>query len=206
MTQVIGLTGGIACGKSTVARHLVELGATLVDADVIAREVVEPGSEGLAAIVARFGEEMADEVEGLRRKRLGALVFSDGQALAELNALLHPKISALIERRLESARRQGDPFVVIDAALLVEMGLHEHCDQVVVVDAPVKVQIERIAARDGLDGEQAQARIEAQATRERRLDVADFVIENAGDLAALNRQVDAFWQHLRANDESTRSP
>ncbi len=204
MTRVIGLTGGIACGKSTVARRLVEFGAHLVDADQLAREAVKPGSEGLAAVSARFGAEMLDASGALRRKRLAERVFADRQALADLNALLHPKISALVEQRLESARRSDEPLVVLDAALLVEIGLHECCDKVVVVDAPQRLQIERMVARDGLDPEQARARLEAQAPRQQRLDVADFVIENGGDVGALERQVDALWQQLRANDDANR--
>lgn len=196
MTLVVGLTGGIGSGKSTVSRLLSAQGAVVADADQIARELVEPGTPGLAAIVARFGREMLDSAGRLLRQELGRAVFADPTALSALNAILHPAIVAEIEARGTAAKLAGDPVFVIDAALLVEFGLHRRCDVVWVVTSDLERRVARVATRDGLDASRVRARIAAQATDEQRLKVADSVIDNRGDLAELERRVLDLWQPL----------
>lgn len=202
MTLVLGLTGGIGSGKTVVAGLLAAHGAAVIDADLVAREVVEPGSEGLAAVVSRFGAEALDDQGALRRKWLGALVFSDPAALAELNALLHPRILEVIEVRLAEHRARGVPVVVLDAALLAELGLARLCDEVLVVTAPLASRLERVAARDGLDLAQVRARVQAQATDQQRLGLASRVIDNLGGLDELGRRVDELWGELMAGARS----
>jgi len=198
MTLVVGLTGGIACGKSTVSRGLVRRGATLIDADVIARELVEPGTPGLAAIADAFGPEVIGDDGRLLRKKLGALVFAEQGELARLNGILHPAIEAEIRARIVAAAAAGVAVVVLDAALLVEFGLVSACDAVVVVTAPVAAQIERLVARDRLTPEQARDRIASQATHQERLAHADVHIDNGAGPDELERRIAAAWDVVRA--------
>ena len=196
MTLVVGLTGGIGSGKSTVSIMLARLGATVLDADQLARELVEPGTPGLAAIAARFGDAMLDAAGRLRRQELGRMVFADPDALNDLNQLLHPAIVAEIEARVTAAKVAGDAVVVIDAALLVEFGLQRRCDVVVVVHCDVETRIARVVARDGLAEGRVRGRVDAQATDAQRLLEADLVIDNQGDLTELERQVGDVWTRL----------
>jgi dephospho-CoA kinase len=190
----VGLTGGIASGKSEVSRRLVELGAVLVDADVLAREAVERGSEGLAEIVRAFGPEVLTDDGALNRAALGSIVFADPERRATLNSIVHPLVRARAAEIVASAPE--DAVVVQDIPLLVETGQAANFDVVVVVDAPDEVRIQRLGERSGLSPEEAAARIAAQATREERLAVADYVVENAGTLAELRDAVDRLWSNV----------
>ncbi len=196
----VGLTGGIGAGKSEVSRLLVERGAVLIDADRIAREVVEPGTPGLAAVVEAFGEEILAEDGSLDRPRLGALVFSDPEKLATLNSIVHPLVGAR-SRELEEAAPE-DAVVVHDVPLLTENGLAPLYDVVIVVDASPGTQLDRLVRLRGMSEEDARARMAAQATREQRRAVADIVIDNDVPLDALERRVEEVWADLvrRARD------
>jgi dephospho-CoA kinase len=189
----VGLTGGIGSGKSEVARLLAARGAVVVDADALAREVVEPGTPGLAAVVAEFGPALVDAGGALDRAALGRLVFADPDALRRLEAIVHPLVG---ERAAElmAAAAHGS-VVVYDVPLLVENGLGPGYDVVVVVDAADDVRLARLAVR-GLAEADARARMANQATRDDRLAAADLVIRNDGSLADLAAQVDALWADL----------
>lgn len=189
----IGLTGGIGSGKSTVAARFAELGAVVIDADRLAREVVEVGTPGLATVVRRFGTGILRPDGSLDRPKLGQLVFENPDALAELNAIVHPLVA---ERRAELVAAAGpDAVVVSDVPLLVETGMAGDFDAVVVVEAPLDVRLARLASR-GLSEVDARARIARQASDEQRRAVATVVLDNAGDRAALERAVDAAWRQL----------
>lgn len=191
----VGLTGGIGSGKSEVSRLLGEHGAVIVDADRIAREVVEPGTEGHAAVVAEFGEEILAPDGTLDRPRLGALVFGDPERLKALNAIVHPLVGA---RSAELQRTAGEDAVVVhDVPLLVENGLGPQYDLVVVVDASTETRLDRLVRLRGMTEADARARMAAQATREQRLAVADVVVDNDGSPEQLRDRVAALWRRLR---------
>ncbi|MGW1245999.1 dephospho-CoA kinase [Streptomyces sp. NPDC002535] len=190
----VGLTGGIGAGKSEVSRLLVSYGAVLIDADRIAREVVEPGTPGLAAVVEAFGEGVLTSEGTLDRPKLGSIVFADADRLAALNAIVHPLVGAR-SAELESRARTGD-VVVHDVPLLTENGLAPLYDLVVVVDASPETQLDRLVRLRGMAESEARARMSAQATRAQRLDVADLVIDNDGPLDALEPQVRKVWDEL----------
>ena len=191
----VGLTGGIGAGKSEVSRRLAAQGAVVIDADLIAREVVEPGTDGLAEVVEAFGDEVLRPDGGLDRGRLGDLVFADPELRSKLNAIVHPRVA----RRMAELERAAGPgaIVVHDVPLIAENGRAGAYDVVVVVDAPPKIQAERLVRRRGMTREQARARMAAQASREQRLAIADIVIDNSGSLAELDRQVGDLWAQLR---------
>ncbi|MFH8802939.1 dephospho-CoA kinase [Streptomyces sp. NPDC017936] len=190
----VGLTGGIGAGKSEVSRLLVRCGAVLIDADRIAREVVEPGTPGLAAIVDAFGEDVLAGDGSLDRPRLGSVVFADPEKLAVLNGIVHPLVGAR-SRALEDAAPE-DAVVVHDVPLLTENGLAPLYDVVIVVDAPVETQLDRLVRLRGMTEEDARARMAAQATREQRREIADIVIDNDVPLADLERRVKDVWADL----------
>ncbi|MER7912302.1 dephospho-CoA kinase [Streptomyces sp. NPDC096068] len=190
----VGLTGGIGAGKSEVSRLFVSYGAVLIDADRIAREVVEPGTPGLAAVVEAFGEGVLTAEGALDRPKLGSLVFSDADRLATLNAIVHPLVGAR-SAELESRAEAGD-VVVHDVPLLTENGLAPLYDLVVVVDASPETRLDRLVRLRGMDESEARARMAAQATRAQRLAVADLVIDNDGPLDALEPQVWKAWDEL----------
>ena len=190
----VGLTGGIGAGKSEVSRRLAAYGAVVIDADQIAREVVEPGTEGLAEVVAAFGPEVLTPDGALDRARLGDIVFADPELRGKLNAIVHPRVAA---RMAELERGASGSIIVHDVPLIAENGRAGAYDVVVVVDAPPKVQAERLVRRRGMTREQARARMAAQASREQRLAIADIVIDNSGSLAELDRQVGDLWAGLR---------
>ena len=192
----VGLTGGIGSGKSTVARRLAELGAVVIDADEVARDVVESGEPALAEIQQRFGEAVIRADGSLDRQALADIVFPDPDALAALDAITHPRIAERSARLIAAA--PDDAVVVHDMPLLVELGLEGGYDVVVVVDASDEVRLDRLVRLRGLPPEDARARMARQATREQRLDAADFVVDNDGDERALLAQVDALWQELLA--------
>lgn len=197
MTKRIALTGGIASGKSTVADLLAERGAIIIDSDVLSREVVAPGTPGLALVEERFGREVLRLDGSLDRAKLGALVFADADARADLNAIIHPRVRRLAtERRLIASASDPDAVVIDVIPLLVETGLADGYDVVVVVDAPEGVQRQRLRARNGLSEAEADARLAAQATRQQRLAAADHVVANEGSLTDLTEATDALWAQL----------
>jgi dephospho-CoA kinase len=186
----IGLTGGIGSGKSTVSAMLADLGAHVIDADAIAREVVAPGTEGLAALVEAFGPDILAPDGSLNRTALADKAFADESAREHLNAITHPRIAA---RTADLMRNIPDDAVLVhDVPLLVEVGLQDAYDMVLVVDAPDEVRVRRLLDR-GLGEQDARARIAAQATREQRLAVADVVLNNSGSLEDLKEQVERAW-------------
>jgi len=184
----IGLTGGVASGKSTVAELFRALGAPLIDTDVLAREVVGPGEEGLDAVREAFGPDVLTEDGRLDRRKLRSIVFSDDEKRRRLEAILHPLIR---ERVIAELERLDAPYVIIAVPLLIETDFKELVDRILVVDAPVDVQLARLMARDGSTRAEAQAIIDAQIDRETRLAHADDVIDNGGDLASTRAQVEA---------------
>ncbi|MFE2479554.1 dephospho-CoA kinase [Streptomyces sp. NPDC059389] len=194
----VGLTGGIGAGKSEVSRLLAGYGAVVVDADRIAREVVEPGTPGLAAVVAAFGESVLTAEGTLDRPKLGSIVFADPAKLQTLNAIVHPLVGAR-SAELEGAAG-ADAIVVHDVPLLAENGLAPLYDLVVVVDAAPGTQLARLTALRGMAEEEARARMAAQATREQRLAVATLVIDNDGPLEALEPQVRKVWAELKERE------
>ncbi|MDT0389620.1 dephospho-CoA kinase [Streptomyces sp. DSM 41921] len=201
----VGLTGGIGAGKSEVSRLLVACGAVLIDADRIAREVVAPGTPGLAAVVEAFGEEILAEDGSLDRPRLGSIVFADPAKLATLNAIVHPLVGAR-SRELEEAAA-ADAVVVHDVPLLTENGLAPLYDLVIVVDAGPETQLDRLVRRRGMTEADARARMAAQASREQRRAIADIVIDNDVPLEELERRVKDVWAELvRRSQASQRSP
>ena len=182
----IGLTGGIASGKSTVAALFAQLGVPVIDTDAIARDLVAPGSPALAAIVGRFGNEILDSTGGLDRRQLRQRIFAEPRARTDLEALLHPAIHAETERRSAQA---GGRYQLIAVPLLAEKGLGARYDRVLVVDCDPGLQRRRLALRDGSSEAETEAILAAQAPRERRLAAADDVIHNDGDLRQLAEQV-----------------
>ncbi len=194
--RLVGLTGGIGSGKSTVSEMFRALGATLIDADQVAREVVRPGQEALAEVARRFPGTV--DVNGaLDRAALAARIFADPAERAALNAILHPRIQAEVQRRTAALASAGVDTVLYDAALLIENGLHHGMDAVVVVWVPEALQRERLMARDGLSAAAAQARIAAQAPLDAKRAVATWVVDNAGSRAETQTQVAAIWKALR---------
>ena len=195
----VGLTGGIAAGKSEVSRRLAERGAVIIDADAVAREVVAPGTRGLAEITAAFGPGVLDAgAAALDRGRLGEIVFADSGLLGKLNAIVHPLVA---ERMLEIERAAPpDAIVVHDVPLLAENRLAGQYDVVVVVDVPTEVQLDRLTRQRRMPEDQARERMDAQASRAERLAIADIVVDNSGPLAQLDRRVDGLWEELRRRE------
>ncbi|MEU6458182.1 dephospho-CoA kinase [Streptomyces sp. NPDC047065] len=198
----VGLTGGIGAGKSEVSRLLVEHGAVLIDADRIAREVVAPGTPGLAAVVASFGEDVLAGDGSLDRPKLGSIVFADPERLAALNAIVHPLVGDR-SRALEEAA-DDDAVVVHDVPLLTENGLAPLYDVVVVVDADPATQLDRLVRLRGMTEPDARARMAAQATREQRREIADVVIDNDVPLDELRRRVAEVWTELARRAHAPR--
>ncbi len=195
-TRVIGLTGGIASGKSTVAAILRELGAPIVDADVLARQVVEPGQPAYDDIVREFGRDVLAADGSIDRKLLGARIFGDAAARARLNAITHPRIGAAGQAEIARHVAAGAPVVIYEAALIVENGLWRGLDGLIVVSASPEAQLARTLARDGLDESAARARLAAQLPLADKLAVADHVIDNSGTLDETRAQVAALWKRL----------
>lgn len=193
--MIIGLTGGIACGKTTVARMLVSRGAKMVDADVIAREVVLPGSPVLDQVAVRFGQAVIQEDGSLNRKKLGEIIFEDAVAKKDLESLLHPPIRRLMWERMH-VLDEADPsgLVVVDIPLLYESGLETKFEEIMVVYVPRVIQLKRLMERDGLGREQAERRLEAQWPIDRKKALAHILIDNSGTLEQTEAQIDLFWQ------------
>ncbi|WP_035743004.1 dephospho-CoA kinase [Parafrankia elaeagni] len=190
---MVGLTGGIGSGKSAVSECLVRHGAHLVDADRIAREVVEPGSSGLAAVAEAFGPDVLTPDGSLDREALGRVVFADEKSRRRLEAITHPLIRAEMARRIAAA--PADAVVIHDVPLLVESSRRPGYDLIVVVETPRELRLERLARR-GLPADQAEARMAAQATDEQRRAVADILVDNSGTLDDLQARVAEVWQEL----------
>jgi dephospho-CoA kinase len=193
-TRVIGLTGGIGSGKSPVTDYLLERGYAVIDADVLAREVVAVGSEGLAAVVARFGESVLLADGSLDRKGLAARVFSDESARSALNAILHARIGRAMRARLARCRAAGEAVVFLSVPLLLETGMQTEVDAVWLVDADEDERVRRSARRDGLHPREARARIAAQMPTAEKLQYASDVLDNSGAPDDLRRAVDALLE------------
>ncbi|KZC94727.1 dephospho-CoA kinase [Clavibacter tessellarius] len=195
--RVIGLTGGIAAGKTVVADRLAELGAVRIDADRLAREVVEPGSPALADIARRFGDAVLAADGALDRAALGAIVFQDPDARRDLEAITHPAVRALsVQRMAEAGEADPDAIVVYDIPLLVESGRGDEFERIVVVHAPREERIRRLVELRGMAPEEAERRIALQASDEERLAVADDVIDSGVSLASTLEQTDRLWVNL----------
>ena len=199
----VGLTGGIGAGKSEVSRLLAAQGAIVIDADLIAREVVAPGTDGQAEVVSAFGPELLGPDGELDRAALADIVFADPEKLAWLNSIVHPRVGARM-RALEEAAGPG-AVVVHDVPLIAENSLASSYDLVVVVDVPPRIQVDRLVKLRGMSREHAQARMAAQADREQRLAIADIVVDNSGSLTELDRQAGELWSELRRRAELAAS-
>jgi dephospho-CoA kinase len=199
---LVGLTGGIGSGKSIVARMLEERGAVVVDADVLAREAVAPGTSGHEAVVERFGANVLAPGGELDREALAAIVFADPAARRDLEAIVHPEVRRLFADGCE-AYRDRDAVVVFSAPLLVETGMHTAFDVLVLVAAPVETQIERLLRDRGMSEEQARARIAAQAPLDEKAAAADVIVHNDGTLESLEQHVERVWSDLRDRATTT---
>jgi dephospho-CoA kinase len=192
----VGLTGGIGSGKSTVARMLAELGAKVVDADALARRVVEPGEPAWRDVVAEYGEDVLLPDRTIDRKKLGDIVFGDEAKRKRLNAITHPRIAAASQAEIGAHRAAGAPIVIYEAALLVENGIHRGLDGLIVVTASPETQLRRLVGRDGSGEHAARARIAAQLPAEQKIAAATHVVDNSGSLEETRRQVEAVWRQL----------
>src|SRR5712671_3278966 len=205
---LIGLTGNIASGKSEVARMLADRGATLIDADVLAREAVRPETQALKDIVKRWGKDILKKDGSLDRAALRQIVFADQNELDALNRIVHPGVTRLRDREIARARERGDPIVVCVIPLLFERNIVEEFDAIILVDAPRPLRLERLVATRGLEETEAMNMIASQMPAELKRARADFVIENDGSLDKLERDVDALWSSLQRNaaGEETNTP
>ena len=198
MKPVVGLTGGIACGKTTVAKMFADLGIPVIDADDLAREVVEPGTPGLQLIVDEFGEGVLDELGRLDRKKVGELVFGDEEVRETLNAIMHPLIGAAGAEHIMAHQDDAAPYLLYEAALLVETRAYEAFAALIVVSAEESLQRLRLIARDGFSVSEANARIGSQLPLARKVAVADYVVTNNGDLDSTAKQVAEIHEKLSA--------
>ncbi len=199
---MVGLTGAIGSGKSLVSSRLAALGAVVIDADLIARAVVEPGEPALDEIVERFGDRVLKSDGTLDRQELSRIVFADSDELEALNVIVHPRIAAKSAALTKTAPE--DSVVVYDVPLLVENDLASRYDIVVVVDSPDELRLNRLMQMRGMTEADARARMDVQANREERLLAADFVIKNDGSLGRLNAQIDSVWNDLVTAESSSR--
>jgi dephospho-CoA kinase len=197
--KVIGLTGGIGSGKSTVSRFLAELGAKVIDADKIGHELFRPDTEAWHEVVATFGREILATDGSIDRKKLGAIVFADPQALAKLNRIMHPRIQEAVRAQLERYRSQGVAVVVVEAPLLVEAGWRSLVDEVWVTTAPEATILKRLKERAGLSEEESRARLRSQLASEERIKQADVVIDTDCSLDELRTKVRELWQRLESS-------
>lgn len=195
MVMLIGLTGGIGAGKSTVAQLFEERGVPIVDADVIARDVVKPGEPALAELVEHFGDRILAADGELNRGKLAEVAFADAESHEALNAIMHPAISAETAKRIDALR--GDhPVIVHDVPLLVEAGLAGNYDLTVLVDTPAQIRLQRLTELRGMDPDDAKKRIAAQATDEQRRAVCDVALDNSGDIEHLRAQFEKMWERF----------
>jgi len=195
--ELVGLTGGIASGKTTVAKIMKRLGAAIVDADALSREVVEPGRDAWKAIVDTFGAEVLRPDQTLDRQKLRAVIFNNSTARKKLESIIHPRVRALAEERINQQAAAGYELVVYEVPLLFEGNLHEWLRPVVLVACDADVQRQRLQQRDRLTPEEAQKHIDAQMSLEEKRRLADYVIENDGDLESLERQVEAVLKRIK---------
>ena len=193
--RVVGLTGGIGSGKSTVSGILAKLGAKIIDADLVSREIMEKGKEAYNEIVDCFGKEILDKEGNIDRKKLGSIVFSDKEKLKRLNEITHPKIIDKIKKMIEE-EKDKNKVIVIDAALLIETGLYKLVDEVWLVVVDIDTQIKRVMERDGFSCEEALKRIKSQMPLEEKIKYADFIINNSKDLRKTEEQVRLLWQRF----------
>ena len=201
----VGLTGNIASGKSEIARMLADRGATVIDADVLAREAVRPETQALKDIVKRWGKDVLKNDGSLDRAALRQIVFADQSELDALNRIVHPGVTRLRDREIARARERGDQIVVCVIPLLFERNIVEEFDAIVLVDAPRPLRLERMVASRGLEATDAMNMIASQMPAELKRARADYVIENNGSLQDLQRDVDALWSFLQRNAVETES-
>lgn len=199
-SPVIGLTGGIGSGKSTISAKLAEMGACVVDSDVVARQVVLPGSPGLDKVISRFGDSVLAEDGSLNRAKLASIVFSDSAALGDLNGILHPLIEQEIKRQIVICAKEGKQPIVVVIPLLFETDAVERYgfSKVIVVDLPEEDAIRRVVASRNMTETEVRERVASQVSRQERLSRADFVIDNSSGVDALDRQVSELWHQLKA--------
>ncbi len=197
--KVIGLTGGIGSGKSTVSQFLGELGATIIDADRIGHEVFKPDTEAWQEIVTTFGKQVVGAGGAINRKKLGAIVFGDTEARAQLNQIMHPRIYEHVKARLETYRRQGIAVVVLEAPLLLEAGWTSLVDEVWVTTAPEDIVLKRLRKRTRLSEAESQMRIRSQLGADERIKQADVVIDTSCSLDKLKAKARQLWQQLQAS-------
>lgn len=204
MFMIIGLTGNIGSGKSTVSRRLAELGAEVIDTDLVSRDVVAPGTPGLERIVREFGAGVLNGNGELDRARMASLVFENPEARARLEAIVHPEVIRVVSRRILEYRegRASAPVLVVEVPLLIESGMYRMMDEIWVVTVSRNVQVERVIARSGLSGEDVLKRINAQMPQEEKCKYADRIIDNSGSIDETIRQVDAIWGRLTGNKPS----
>ncbi len=196
MTRVIGLTGGIGSGKSTVSRILAELGAVVIDADKVGHEAFKPGTSAWHQVVQTFGPEVVGADGAIDRKKLGAVVFADPSALASLNQIMHPIMREMMRAQINDYRQQRVDVVVLEAAILIEAGWDSLVDEVWVTVAPQEMVMERLESQRGMAKEQTLARINAQLPAEERIKHADVVVQNDGSLDDMREKVKVLWQKL----------
>jgi dephospho-CoA kinase len=191
---VIGLTGSIGTGKSEAARYLTQLGAAVINADQVGHEAYTPQSEAWHNVVGAFGKEILDSNGEIDRKKLGAIVFSNPDQLSRLNQIMHPLMARMVAEKIEDLRGQGVEVVVVEAALLFEAGWDSLVEEVWVTDSSEDLVIQRLSERNGLTQEEARKRISSQMDRSERLSRADLVIDNSGDIAAMESSIDEMWK------------
>jgi len=198
---VIGITGGIASGKSTVSRMLSELGAVVIDADKVGHEAFRPHTEAWRKVVAAFGKSILGQNEEIDRSKLSQLVFNDPKALKRLNRIMHPLMHRIVEQKIEALRHQGVEVVVLEATLLIEAKWTDLVDQVWVTIAPEAKVIERLCTQKGFTEEQAKARINSQTPISQRAKQADVVIRNDSDVDMLKKKVEELWRNLQSTEK-----
>lgn len=190
---VIGLTGGIGTGKSEIARLLQSLGAAVINADQVGHEAYAPDSESWHEVVDTFGKDILQPSGEIDRRKLGAIVFADPLQLAKLNGIMHPRMARMVADRVQVLREEGVQVVVVEAALLFEAGWDTLVDEVWVAESPVDAVIQRLQARSGMDEEEVRKRIDSQMGRPERLERADLVVDNSGDVDTLETTVKELW-------------
>ena len=199
MMKVIGLTGGIGSGKSTISKYLAELGAVVMDADKVGHEVFQPGTEGWNDVVATFGKEVIDDAGEVDRKKLGEIVFNNPEALHKLNKIVHPRAHDIAKSRLDGYRQQGGEVVVFEVILLIEAGWTDLVDEVWVAVADEDTVVKRLEQQRGMSKEEILARIHSQMTPEEWIKHANVVIKNNGDIDELKAKVKELWEKLKSN-------
>jgi dephospho-CoA kinase len=202
---VVGLTGGIGCGKSEVRRRLLNAGFIVLDADTLAKQLAETDPVIITKIKKEFGEEMYDAAGHLQRKALAAIVFNDRKQLEKLNGIIHPRVISTVERQIETLQQRGEKIVIVEAALHYEVHWNEAMDVMVVVNAPMATRIARVMQRDGVDEAAVRRRMANQLPLEEKVKQAGYVIENTGDLAALDGEVARLIEWLKAKSEGRKA-